>query len=618
VGREPHLQQLEKDLFVDGRFSKMALFALGGMGKTSIALELVYRVRDNNPSCSVFWVTSTSAESFEQSYYKIGQKLALSGAEDKKTDIKKLVMDYLSDEKAGQWFMVFDNADDINDWFKKSDFAGSYRLVDYIPRSSRGCALLTTRSERIARSFARHSVSKVPEMDMNTSLHLLCKTLDQEVIQGGNDDAKRLLEKLCFIPLAIVQAGAYITMNYTTISKYLVLLNDTEESLAETLSEDFEDDWRYQDQKNPIVTTWIVSFEQIQRQNLLAADYLSYISCIEPKAIPQAILPPGPSTKQQLEAIACLISYSFLAQQVNNSFDMHQLVHLVTRNWLKKTQNYEKYYREVISRLTEVFPTPDPAYRDLWRTYLPHIKFALSLDRMQIIIDYGLLSRYGRCLLSDGRYFEAELPLAEAAEATVQILGVEHPETITSMGKLALIYRIQGRWKEAEELEVRVMEISKTALGAEHPHTLTSMDSLASTYWIQGRWKEAGELFVQVIEISKTVLGAEHPDTLTSMGNLAVTYWNQSRWKEAEELGVQVMETCKTLLGAEHPNTLTSMANLAFTWRSLGRMEDALSLMKKSFQLRKQQLGLDHPDTQSALDSLNKWETANSHIDNRG
>ena len=58
-------------------------------------------------------------------------------------------------------------------------------------------------------------------------------------------------------------------------------------------------------------------------------------------------------------------------------------------------------------------------------------------------------------------------------------------------------------------------------LGVEHPDMLTSMANLASVYWSQGRWKEAEELEVQVIETRKRVLGVEHSDTLTSMANLA-------------------------------------------------------------------------------------------------
>jgi hypothetical protein len=63
-----------------------------------------------------------------------------------------------------------------------------------------------------------------------------------------------------------------------------------------------------------------------------------------------------------------------------------------------------------------------------------------------------------------------------------------------------------GGWKEAETLEVVVMEKRKQVLGDDHPDTLTSMENLASTYWNQGRWKEAEMLEMMVIEKTKQVL----------------------------------------------------------------------------------------------------------------
>src|SRR5204862_129233 len=112
-------------------------------------------------------------------------------------------------------------------------------------------------------------------------------------------------------------------------------------------------------------------------------------------------------------------------------------------------------------------------------------------DRTELAWNFGL------CLLSDGRYNEAEKALLEVMRRNRTVLGEEHPDTLTSMANLASTYRNQGRWTEAEELEVQVIERSKRVLGAEHPDTLTSMANLASTYRNQGRWKEAEDLQAQ-------------------------------------------------------------------------------------------------------------------------
>jgi len=40
------------------------------------------------------------------------------------------------------------------------------------------------------------------------------------------------------------------------------------------------------------------------------------------------------------------------------------------------------------------------------------------------------------------------------------------------------------------------METRKIKLGADYPDTLTSMGNLALTFWNQGRWEEVEKLFV--------------------------------------------------------------------------------------------------------------------------
>jgi hypothetical protein len=47
-------------------------------------------------------------------------------------------------------------------------------------------------------------------------------------------------------------------------------------------------------------------------------------------------------------------------------------------------------------------------------------------------------------------------------------LRANHPDILTSMGNLVLIYRNQGRWGEAEKLEIEVMKVSGTKLGADY------------------------------------------------------------------------------------------------------------------------------------------------------
>jgi tetratricopeptide (TPR) repeat protein len=512
-------------------------------------------------------------ESLQQAYLDVAKQLGVPGWDEEKADVKKLVQAYLSNESAGQWLLVFDNADDIGMWITKPGTEHTTRLlIDYLPRSTQGCIIFTTRDRKTATKLALQNVIEVPEMDENMATELLRKCLVTKDLVNNEQDTKALLEQLTYLPLAIIHATAYINENGIAFTEYLSLLTEQEEEVIDLLSEEFEDYGRYHNVKNPVATTWLVSFEQILHRDPLAAEFLSLMACVDPNDIPQSLLLPGPSRKKEIDAIGTLNAYSFISRRTGNlAFDLHRLVHLATRNWLRKEDLLMQWTQKVIVRLNGVFPDDKHENRKAWRTYLPHALHVLKCDLIDKVTEQRveLAERVGRCLRSDGRYNEAEILFDEG------------------------------------------MDTRKRVLGPEHPHTLSSIVVLALTYWNQGRWKEAEELGVQVMETRKRVLGPEHPHTLTSIGNLASTYWNQGRLEEAEELEVQVMEPRKRVLGLEHLDTLTSMNNLACILKDQCRNDDAIALMEECFQLRKQVLGPQHLHTISSLESLNEWRLEN-------
>ncbi|KAH6714091.1 hypothetical protein BKA61DRAFT_551433 [Leptodontidium sp. MPI-SDFR-AT-0119] len=606
TGRGRQLAEVEAKLFAGGQTTKVAITGLGGIGKTQLVLEIAYRIRDRYKDCLVIWIPATNTESLYQAYLDVARQLKIPGSDEDKADAKKLVQGYLSKESAGRWLLVFDNADDVNMWITQSG-PGSGRLLDYLPRSEQGCIVFTTRDRKTAVKLAHQNVIDVPELDEDVAIQLLQKCLVNPDLVNNRPDTTALLKELTYLPLAIIQAAAYINENGITFVDYLSLLAEQEEDVIDLLSEEFEDDGRYDNIKNPVATTWLISFEQIRHRDPLAADYLSFMACIDPKDIPQSLLPAGASRKKAVDAIGTLEAYSFIIKRAADlAVDLHRLVHLATRNWLQREDMIAQWTERAIIRLEEVFPDDDHQNRNIWRSYLAHTRYVLRSN----IIDqcwenrFKLARKVGMCLYSDGQYNEAEVLDIQVMETSLRVLGQEHPDTLTGMANLAATYRNQGRWKEAEELQATELNICSRVLGQEHPSTLTSMDNLALTYRYQGRWKEAEDLGVQVMETSLRVLGAEHPDTLINIANLASTYRNQGRWKEAEDLGVQVIETSLRVLGAEHPDTLTSMANLASTYRDQGRWTEAEELQTTELEICSRVLGKEHPDTLTSMYNL--------------
>jgi tetratricopeptide (TPR) repeat protein len=606
TGRETQLDEAEEKIFAAGRTNKIAITGLGGIGKTQLVLELVYRIRERYKKCSVIWMPATNLESLQQAYLQVARQLKIPGSDEDKADAKKLVQGYLSDQSAGQWLLVFDNADDVNMWITQSGL-GSGRLIDYLPRSEQGCIVFTTRDRKTAVKLAHRNIIEVPEMDEDVAIQLLQNLLVNPDLVDNRPDATALLTELTYLPLAIVQAAAYINENGIAFSDYLSLITDQEEAVIDLLSEQFEDDGRYDNIKNPVAITWLISFEQIQDRDPLAAEYLSFMACIDSKDIPLSLLPPGVSRKKEIDAIGTLEAYSFILKRATDlALDLHRLVHLATRNWLRQKHLLAQWTERTITRLEKVFPDNDHHNRNKWRTYLPHVYCVImSAEAGKDGETWdALLWRFGRCLRSDGRYNEAEAPFVQVMERRKRVLGQEHPGTLASISNLALTYQNQGRWKEAESLQVQALDARKRVLGQEHPDTLASMNNLAVTYKMQGRWRKAEELKLTELDVSKRVLGQEHPGTLTSINNLASTYRDQGRWKEAEALQVQALDARKRVLGQEHPDTLTSMNNLASIYFNQGRWKEAEALGIQALDANKRVLGQEHPDTLSSMNNL--------------
>ncbi|KAE8372665.1 violaceus kinesin [Aspergillus bertholletiae] len=616
VGREEEITRIEGLITQQDGPSKVAICGLGGIGKTQIALELAYRMRNRDPECSIFWITCTSYESVEQAYISIASKLGITNI--KPAELKEKVKAYLSQESVGKWLLLFDNADDMRMWSK--DISSAPVLTDFLPQCEQGHILFTTRSRRVAVKLASSYVIPISEPDTENAAKILQNSLVEKTLLHDHDTANTLLKQLAFLPLAIIQAAAYINKNSIGLSDYIILLQDQEPDVIELLSEDFGDESRNKDTQNPVALTWFISFQQIQRSNKLAADYLSFMACINPRDIPQSLLPQPISNKKRIDAIGLLKAFSFVSEGGGDRcLNLHRLVHLATRNWIRKSQQFSLQILKTADRLNEAFPNNNHINRKVWREYLPHaISLIAEADFQKEKEKYiNFIVNTGMCLYSDGRWKEAEELEVQVLQLRKQVLGLEHPYTLTTMNNLASIYSNQGRWKEAEELWVQVLQLDKQVLGPEHPDTLTSMANLASTYWGQGQWKEAEELEMRVLQLRKQVRGREHSDTLMSMANLALIYSNQGRWKEAEELGVQVLQLRKQVLqlrkqvlGSEHPSTLASMYNLAYTWKLLGKVQDALALMEKCVELRSNLLGPDHPHAISSSNVLNDWEIA--------
>ncbi|KAL4766676.1 P-loop containing nucleoside triphosphate hydrolase protein [Aspergillus nidulans var. acristatus] len=273
VGRQEEIQKIEDLISAPDGPKKLAITGLGGVGKTQLALELAYRIRDRETECSIFWIPCTSHESVEQTCMTIAQMLGIQDVEP--AEVKERLKIYLTQTNK-KWILIFDNADDMDMWVKGG--TATPPLKGIIPQTENGHVIFTSRNRQLALNLASPNVLSIPDVDQRTAREIFRKLLIRKDLLEDNHVTSVLLEQLAFLPLAISQAAAYINKNSISLARYMSLLGEHEESTIELLAEEFEDDGRYAEIQNPVATTWLISFLQIQQLDEEASNYLSFMA----------------------------------------------------------------------------------------------------------------------------------------------------------------------------------------------------------------------------------------------------------------------------------------------------------------------------------------------------
>lgn len=214
------------------------------------------------------------------------------------------------------------------------------------------------------------------------------------------------------------------------------------------------------------------------------------------------------------------------------------------------------------------------------------------------------MGNLGTLLFSRGDYEGAQRLEEQALETRTRWQGPDNPSTFKSMGNLAGILHTRGDLEGAHKLYDRALEGQTRALGADDPETLRIANNMAGLLQDRGDRAGARALVERVLEARRRRLGPDHRDTLTSMNNLALMLTSLGDFDAAQKLQEEVLDTLTRLLGADHPDTLTSLGNLAFTHRGRGDFARAQELVEREIEGKSRVLGPEHPHTVGAMGML--------------
>jgi tetratricopeptide (TPR) repeat protein len=460
-------------------------------------------VRDASPATWAFWVHAGTQARFEEGYRRIAEAAKIDGRDDPTADVLRLVRSWLCDESSGRWTMVVDNADDADVFFspplsaQAAGAAGPSQaaelLSDFLPQSPNGSILVTSRTRDVAYRLAgsHASIFEVRPMEAGDALALLQKKLRLRADAAIDvEKAKELVQALDRMPLAITQAAAFIVQRAPrmTIARYLDELDKSDRGRAKLLKQDVGDSRRDGRASNSIIATWQISFEHIRRAAPAAARLLSLMSLFDRQGIPESLLRDRYAGDQDTEDadfdddIYMLTSYSLveMSSADGSEFAMHRLVQYSTKKWLELCSELEQWKARYAMVMNTSYPVPQYENWKECQALFPHAQAAVdcrpgegkpkALEAWASVLFKA--AWYANVM---GQYSVAEEMDGSALETREEVLGREHPDTLTSMGNLAVVLNRQGKYEEAEAMNRQTLARSEKVLGPEHPDTLTSM-----------------------------------------------------------------------------------------------------------------------------------------------
>jgi tetratricopeptide (TPR) repeat protein len=587
-----------RDEQLKGYKHRIALFGLGGVGKTQIALEYCFRYKQDYDY--VFWMSSADETRLLSSFSEIA---TLTGSINTISDqtpgaIAQAVLRWSLSN--GKWLFIFDNLDDIS------------IIEGYLPPpSNSGHVLITTRNKNCD-GIPAEGVEITP-MNLSESVSLLLARsgLEDNPREAVQVEAGRIVEELGHLPLAIEQAAAYIR-NSQNISEYLHVYRQNRFFL---LRDKPKGNYSYQES---VGTTWKISLDQLKTTDANAIKLIELLAFLNPDEILIEFLKAGnmglpPELKLIVnndfflrQSLRELESYSLIrVWDEGRRITIHRLVQYVIRDDLNP-EAQSLLATKIIQLALSAFPdNVEGINRRICQRYRAQVTAILdNIDNHSMFGWQVMAERLAVYLGEDGYYSESLKLFTSCLEVRRSVLGPEHPDMLRNILGLAETFRRFGRLNEAVKLNEECLEIRKKVLGPEHPETLLSMSNLAATYNNLGRLNEAVKSNEECLEIRKKVLGPEHPDTLLRMSNLAATYHSLGRFKEQLKLNTECLDIRKRVLGPKHPDSLRSMDGLAATYCNLGRSTEALKLYEECLKIGKTVLVPEHPNTLKSMDGL--------------
>jgi tetratricopeptide (TPR) repeat protein len=614
--------------------------ALGGTGKTQLAVEFAQAQWNARAVDVLVWVTAASREAILTGFASAADSVGASDPDEDAEASAERFLGWLANTSRS-WTLIID------------DLADAAVLQDLWPSGPAGQIIITTRlpSGALGTAAADASIIPVGNFSSREALSYLSSRLVDYPSQRA--ESLDLCEDLNGLPLALAQAAGVINARGQGCREYRTQLAERCKELAGASVSGLPTE---------VLATWSLAVECAQElpPSGLAWPILALAAMLGPHGIPATVLTspaacgyitgrPGATSREDQDlvraAITTLDRLSLLnvvpASPVPMVW-MHPSVQAVVRAYLPRSDlvltaadALTQAWREsggmnldqVLRNCTTALRTTDGGL--LWQPE-PHpmlfragasladsrlTSSAVVYWQSMVATSARMLSsthpstlaareRLGAAFESAGRAGDGIAILQGVVGDRERTQGPQHPDTIAARGHLAHACYLDGRLADAVALYQSALTGLDQQLGRGHPDTLAARASLAAAYQEAGLTKESISTYKQLLNDTDRQHGAGHPATLTARAGLGEAYLSAQQPKDAIEQYRRVLAGQQDLHGRLHPETIAARASLASALRRAGKRKDAISQYEQVLTDREHVLGADDPDTIAARANL--------------
>jgi tetratricopeptide (TPR) repeat protein len=580
TGRNDLLRRLRKrlvDSTVETALVPHALHGLGGVGKTQLAVEYVYRYAGAYDL--VWWVSADDLAQVRASFVELGAALGLP----EHPEVDRTVDAVLDVLRVGQtyrrWLLVFDNADHPGD------------LERYLPYPT-GDVLITSRNVSWSE---RAATVEVDVLDRPESISLL----RERVPSTAYDDADRLAERLGDLPLALEQAAAWLGETGMSVAEYLDLFETQFEQLTETPPLGYP---------AAVGATYQLALDRLKERSLSAAQLLDICAFLGPAPISVALLREGlrvtlPTPLSQtlrdtvgLRRLVREIGRYALAKlnAEQDEITVHRLVQLVVRAQL--TDEERAATQVAAQRILAQFSPGSPDRQENWQRHAelsPHILpsgliKADDVEARRVVLDQ-IRYRFVR-----GDYQSSQELAQQAVEVWEDKWGRDEELTLIANRHLANALRSVGEVEQARTLALDTWTRMRRVFGDDHEHAMYTADNVSWDLRISGDFQGALRIDDENLERCRRVLGSDDAFTLKVANNRAIDLRSLGEFRAARDADEESIRRRTAVYGPEDHNTLLSVGSLARDLYGLGDYAEGLALQERALPIRRRILGDRH------------------------